>query len=117
MVICQCWQQAENQMTSQEVRNIIKSEMRSEPDINSKYGADVSNGLLEPIKQKYKAANDSKETYERWTVFTERQDKKGYLIYFDEESTSFGLAVQSDDPDELVDIGIYGTFLRTLYSM
>ena len=59
---------------------------------------------------------DSTEMYELWTVLEETEDKNGYKIYYDEDSKMFGLAIKSDS-DELIDIGNYGTFLKTLYSM
>jgi hypothetical protein len=49
-------------------------------------------------------------------VFEERADKNGYKIYFDEDVKMFGLAVQSDR-GELIDIGYYGDFLKTVYSL
>ncbi len=49
-------------------------------------------------------------------MLEEIEDKSGYKIYFDEETKMFGLAINSDK-NELIDIGGYGTFLKTLYSM
>ena len=68
------------------------------------------------MKQKYKNANNSITIYELWTVLEEREDRNGYKIYFNEDTKIFGLAINSDK-DELIDIGSYGTFLKTLYSM
>lgn len=49
-------------------------------------------------------------------MLEETEDGNGYKIYFDEETKMFGLAMRSDN-DELIDIGGYGTFLKTLHSM
>jgi hypothetical protein len=103
-------------MTAIEITEIIKKELQSEPDIHNVFALDLTKCLLEPILQKYRSANDSTEVYELWTVLEEREDKNGYKIYFDENSNMFGLAIMSDK-DELIDIGNYGNFLKTLYSM
>lgn len=103
-------------MTSIEITELIKKELQSEPDITNVFGLDLTKCLVEPTKQKYKEANDSTDVYKLWTVLEERDNKNGYKIYFDEETNMFGLAIQSDK-DELIDIGNYGNFLKTLYSM
>jgi len=101
-------------MTASEIKEIIQNELKAEPDINNVFGLDLTKCLIEPTKQKHKDSNDS--IYELWTVSEETDDKNGYKIYFDEETKMFGLAVQSNT-DELYDLGNYGTFLKTLYSM
>lgn len=103
-------------MTPTEIKYIIKNELEVEPDHRNVFGLDLTKCLLEPTKQKYKDSNDSTDIYELWTVLEEREDGNGYKIYFDEETKMFGLAIKSDK-DELIDIGNYGTFLKTLYSM
>lgn len=105
-----------NKMTSTEIKEIISRELQAEPDITNVFGLDLTKCLIEPIKQKYQNANDSTDIYELWTVLEETEDGNGYKIYFDEETKMFGLAMRSDK-DELIDIGGYGTFLKTLYSM
>ena len=103
-------------MTVEGIKGIINNELTVEPDIKNVFGLDLTKCLIEPIKQKYKNANDLTDIYELWTVLEENEDKSGYKIYFDEETKMFGLAINSDK-DELIDIGGYGTFLKTLYSM
>lgn len=103
-------------MTAEDIKEIINSEIIAEPDIKNVFGLDLTKCLIEPTKQKYKNANDSTDVYELWTVLEENEDKSGYKIYFDEKNKMFGLAINSDK-DELIDIGVYGTFLKTLYSM
>jgi hypothetical protein len=103
-------------MTANDIKLIIETELKIEPDIKNVFGMDMTTCLIEPIKQKYKDNNDAKETYELWTVLEEEPDKNGYKIYFDEEEKMFGLAIKSDT-DELINIGLYGTFLKTVYSL
>jgi hypothetical protein len=103
-------------MTSTEIKEIISRELQVEPDIKNVFGLDLTKCLIEPTKQKYKSSNDSTDIYELWTVLEESEDGNGYKIYFDEETKMFGLAIKSDK-DEFMDIGGYGTFLKTLYSM
>lgn len=103
-------------MTAEEIKEIINNELTAEPDVKNVFGLDLTKCLIEPTKQKYKSANNSTDTYDLWTVLEENEDKNGYKIYFDEETKMFGLAINSDK-DELIDIGGYGTFLMTLYSM
>lgn len=103
-------------MRAEEIKQIISNELTAEADVTNVFGLDLTKCLIEPTKQKYKNANDSTETYELWTVLEESEDKSGYKIYFDEENNMFGLAINSDK-EELIDIGGYGTFLKTLYSM
>lgn len=102
-------------MTSTEIKKIIKSELMAEPDMTNVFGLDLTKCLIEPTRQKYKNSNASTDIYELWTVL-EESDENGYKIYFDEKTRMFGLAIKSDK-DELIEIGNYGTFLKTLYSM
>ena len=103
-------------MKSKEIKEIIARELQAEPDHTNVFGLDLTKCLIEPVKQKYKDSNEASEVYELWTVLEETEDKSGYKIYFDEETKMFGLAIKSDK-NELISIGEYGTFLKTLYSM
>ena len=101
-------------MTADEIRKIIEEELKSEPDINNVFGLNLTEQLIVPTIQRYRDSAD-KEPFEKlWTVL-EGTDKSGYVIYFDEETKMFGLGIQSNN--ELFNIGNYGTFLKTLYSM
>jgi hypothetical protein len=102
-------------MTADEIRGIINNELKSEPDIKNVFGLDLTERLIVPTVQKYWDSADKKSIENLWTVLEETPDKNGYVIYFDEETKMFGLGIQSDN--ELFDIGSYGTFLKTLYSM
>ncbi len=103
-------------MTSSELKKIISLELQAESNLKNVFGLDLTNCLIEPTKQRYKNSNDSIDIYELWTVLEEREDKNGYKIYFNEDTNEFGLAIKSDK-DELIDLGGYGTFLKTLYSL
>ena len=103
-------------MTADDIKHIIETELKTETDIRNVFGLDMTTCLIEPIKQKYKDSNNATEIYELWTVLEETIEKTGYKIYFDEIDKTFGLAIKSDE-DELIDIGSYGNFLKTLYSM
>lgn len=103
-------------MTADFIKKKIEMELKAEPDIKNVFGLDLTICLIEPLKQKYKDCIDSKRTYEMWTVLEEVDDKSGYKIYFNEEENMFGLAIKSDG-EELINIGLHGSFLKTLYSM
>lgn len=103
-------------MTSAEIAAIIKNELRVKSDVTNVFGLDLTKCLIMPTIQRCKDSNDSLYVYELWTVLEEREDGNGYKIYFDEERNMFGLAINSDK-DELINIGLYGSFLETLYSM
>lgn len=103
-------------MTAIEIKEIINKELQAESGHTKVFDLDLTKCLIEPVKQKYKDSNDASDIYELWTVLEEQEDKNGYKIYFDEETNMFGLAIQSDK-GQLIDIGNYGNFLKTLYSM
>src|SRR4051812_10495800 len=100
-------------MTAQEIKDIINQELKTEPDIHNVFGLYLTKCLIEPVQQKYKDSNDSTDIYQLWTVLEETEDKSRYKIYYDEESKMFGLAIKSDK-DELIKLGNYETFLKTL---
>ena len=103
-------------MTSNEIKEIINNELLAESDITNVFGLDLTKCLIEPIKEMYKYSSDLNEIYELWTVLEETENRDGYKIYFDEETKMFGLGMTSGK-GEFIDIGNYGTFLKTLYSM
>ena len=102
-------------MTAEEIKKIINDELKPEPDNKSFFGLEMTERLIEPIMQQYWSSGDKKSLEALWTVLIEGPDKNGYVIYFDEETKMFGLGLQHDN--ELFDIGVHGTFLKTLYSM
>lgn len=103
------------QMSPEEIMQIIDDELKSEPDIRNVYGLDLTTRLVIPTIQQYWNSSDKRSSEKLWTVLLETPDKEGYVIYFDESTGNFGLGLQSKN--ELFDIGTYGTFLKTLYSM
>lgn len=104
-------------MTSEEITTLIYNELKSEKeDITNVFGLDLTKCLIEPRRELYKESNDATNTYELWTVFEENKDRTGYMIFYDEDVSMFGLALQSDT-EALIDIGYYGSFLKTIYSL
>lgn len=103
-------------MTSVELKARIAKELKSEKDLTNVFGLNLASCLIEPILQPYQNAVDSSQTETLWTVLEETPDKTGYKIYFDEETNMFGLGIAAGN-GQLVNIGCYGTFLETLYSM
>src|SRR5687768_7630381 len=103
-------------MTAEEIKAIIKEELKSEPDLSNVSGYDLTGLLMEPKQQDYKDSIYHINSYPLWTVFEERKDGKGYYIYFDEKSRVFGLAVKSDS-GIMIRIGDYGSFIKTIYTM
>ncbi len=103
-------------MTSEEIKEIINLELQVEVDIKNVHGLDLTKCLIEPIKQKYKNANDPNKVYEIWTVLEEAGNGNGYKIYYDDETKMFGLGIKSNK-DEFIDIGRCRTFLEALNSI
>jgi hypothetical protein len=103
-------------MTEEEVESKIKAEIGGNWDISNAHGVDLRNCLIKPIKQKYIDSMDKNRIIELWTVLEETPDRNGYKIYYDETADDFGLGMRSDK-DELISLGIYGTFLETLENM
>ena len=103
-------------MTAEEITKLIDTEIKAEPDITNVFGLDLTKCIVVPTRQKYLYGLDKTKSDELWTVFEDSEDKSGYKIFYDEEENMFGLGVFSKDMD-LINIGYYGTFLETLYSM
>lgn len=103
-------------MTAEEIKKLISDELKSETDLKNVFGLDLTKCLIEPTKQRYIDANDYTQEDYLWTVLEDSHDKNGYNIYFDDEANMFGLGNKSNK-GEFINIGYYGTFLKTLYSM
>jgi len=101
--------------TQERIKELIREELKSEPDIKNVFGIDLTERLIEPTIQKYWDSADKTTSEDLWTVLEEASEKDGYVIYFDEETKMFGLGLKSQK--ELFDIGSHGTFLKALYSM
>jgi hypothetical protein len=98
-------------MNRNDVSALISEELKIKRDLTNVQGLDVTGCLIAPLKEIYFL--DNGEQLELWTVFKETEN--GYYIFYDEEEDMFGLAIKSDIG--LHNIGYYGTFLKTLYSM
>ncbi|WP_421921179.1 hypothetical protein [Marinifilum sp.] len=103
-------------MNIEDVKNIIKEELKDNPDLSNAHGVELDRCLIEPVKQTYlDSFNDNREI-RLWTVLEETEDGNGYKIIYDQEDNMFGLGIKSNK-DELVFIGYYGTFVETLKGM
>src|SRR4051812_24437559 len=103
-------------MTAEEIKAKIAEDLRSEKDLKNVSGLDLTICLIEPVLQNYQYATDSSKNEELWTVLEETPDGNGYKIYFDPATGMFGLGMKSNR-GQLIDIGSYGSFLETIYSM
>ena len=103
-------------MTAEEITKLIDIELKSESDIANVFGLDLTKCILVPTRQKYLSALDNTKSEELWTVLEDNEDKSGYKIFYDENENMYGLGILSKNK-ELINIGYYGTFLETLYSM
>ena len=77
----------------------------------------ITNHLIDPEEHLYLDPMDDDRTYQFWKVLEEIPgEKDGYTIFFDPESEEFGLAIYNEN-NQMVMLGIYGTFIETLDSM
>jgi hypothetical protein len=100
-------------MTSIQVNDLIKQELREEPDLTNVFGFDLGECLITPVRQTYLLDND--DEVELWTVLKDSANGDGYYIFYDEEEEMYGLGIKSNQG--MRNIGYYGTFLQTIYSM
>ena len=104
-------------MTSEEVANIVKTEIGINWDISNAHGVDLRKCLVQPEKKNYKTGTNG-EMRELWLVLEEDPiDRLGYKIVFDEKRRKFGLATTTGGSDIDFFLGIYGNFLATLEAM
>lgn len=103
-------------MTAEEIVKLINAELKPEQDITNVFGLDLTKCIVPPTRQKYLDSLDNTKSIDLWTVLEESLDKSGYKIFYDDEENMFGLGILSKN-NELINIGYYGTFLETLYSM
>jgi len=100
-------------MTSNQVMALINEELKSEQDLSNVSGLDLNKCLIIPIRQTYLL--DNSEELELWTVLKDNPTEDGYYIFYDEEENMYGLGIKSNQG--IYNIGYYGTFLETIYSM
>jgi len=103
-------------MNSEDIKALIKRELESEPNIGDILGYNLQTCLIDPVQHLYKDSTLHLLTYEMCTVFEEREDGKGYYVYFDEKAMVFGLALKSKT-GTMIKVGEYGSLIRTLYSI
>jgi hypothetical protein len=103
-------------MTAEEITKLIDIELKAEKDLTNVFGLDLTKCIVVPTRQKYIHALDNTKSEQLWTVLEDSEDKSGYKIFYDEDENMFGLGIYSKT-NELINIGYYGTFLETLYSM
>ncbi len=100
-------------MTSSQVNELIKQELGEELDLTNVFGLDLAKCLITPVRQTYLLDND--DEVELWTVLKDSTKGDGYYIFYDEEEEMYGLGVKSNQG--MRNLGYYGTFLQTIYSM
>src|SRR5690554_2659638 len=103
-------------MTREQIKSIIDKELSEVKDLTNVHGLDLTECLIEPLKEKYKSSTDETITLELWTDLEESKDRIGYKITFDDSDNKIGLGILTDK-DELMDMGTNGTFLDTLKGM
>jgi hypothetical protein len=103
-------------MTAEEIKTIVLEELRLEPNLKNVRVYDLSDWVVDTIRQDYKDSPYHINRYTLWTVFEERKDGKGYYIYFDDQSSLFGLAWK-EETGTMIKIGDYGSFIKTIYAM
>jgi len=103
-------------MTNKEVKNIIQKELELKPDLTNGHGINVDQCLIEPTLQSYINSMNDDKIIELWTVLEETSDRNGYKIVFDSDNKMFGLGIMTNK-NELMYLGVYGTFSETLRAM
>jgi hypothetical protein len=109
-------------MTSDEVANIVRSQIGDNWDVRNSHGVDIVRCLVRPVEvdivfRRVRSGEVSDELLRVWLVLEERVvERDGYKIVFDEGSRSFGLAVAMEDSLPMF-LGIYGSFIDALEGM
>jgi len=106
-------------MTSAEVRAIVEGEIEGDSSGSNAHAVDLQKCLVPPRKAVCRnsfPALDDGGPLQLWIVLEETPGRReGYLIVFDEQRRTFGLA--SWDGESPVFIGFHSTFLNTLQGM
>ncbi|XWN37850.1 MAG: hypothetical protein ROO71_02760 [Balneola sp.] len=101
------------------LKRLIKEELQKNPlkgahGINSE---NIEEFLIEPKIEKYIGSSNRTDIFEVWTVLQETpNERSGYTIFYDPEDKGFGLGMYTSD-DQLMHLGFYGSFSKTLNSM
>lgn len=106
----------------EKIKKIIKKDLSSyriEKLHCKKMLENIDKYLVEPVEEMYLSGIDKDFSELLWTVLKDiPSEETGYLIYFDPDLNKFGLGVYSSKKDgSKIDIGIYGSFVKTLNSM
>jgi hypothetical protein len=96
-------------LIKEKIKNEINNSKNIEVGIINKNN--IYNFLIEPIYEEYIDANNEKIML--WTVF--KGDFSNEIVY-SEKDKNFGLVMTSIE-NEKIFLGIYGTFIETLYSI
>jgi hypothetical protein len=101
------------------LKRLIKEDLKMNP-LKGAHGIDSENineFLIEPKLEKYIGSSNRNDIFEVWTVLQENPDNRsGYTIFYDPEDKGFGLGLYTSD-DQLMHLGFYGSFSKTLNSM
>jgi hypothetical protein len=105
--------------TKESIVAAIQDEL-SAGEIDNAHGitqATIRAHLVEPSLETFRCLSDETPELELWVVLEEDPgDIRGYLVTYDPENASFGLAVRSADGEGLY-IGAYGSFIKAVNSM
>ncbi|MAL17949.1 MAG: hypothetical protein CL667_09575 [Balneola sp.] len=97
----------------------IKEDLKKNP-LKGAHGIDSENideFLIEPKLEEYIGSSNRNDIFEVWTVLQENpSERSGYTIFYDPEDKGFGLGLYTSD-DQLMHLGFYGSFTKTLNSM
>ena len=77
----------------------------------------IDNHLVPPLLEVYQDPMDENVTHQYWTVLEEHpEEKSGYTIYYDQSEDAFGLGIHGQT-DQMISLGLYGTFIDALNGM
>ena len=103
-------------MDSRQVSKLIADDLAANPAFFNSHGVDVKACLISPKKSAFDNSLRKGEVMSLWVVFEELPGKdEGYLVVFDDQRSTFGLAIHGDKRP--VFLGYYGSFTETLSGM
>ena len=103
-------------MNKEDIKKIIREELKNEPDLSNAHGVDIKGCLIEPENDIYINSMNKNERLKLWTVLEETEDKNGYKIIYNPSDNLFGLGMKTKE-NELIYLGSYGSFADTLNNM
>ena len=110
-------------MTADEVRKIVLESIGDKWDETNSHHVDLRSSLVTPSKAKMtlRALDKGKlrdELTEVWIVLREKPSDNGYVVFYDDARTEFGLACASFPEDRhRVICGYYGDFWSAFKGM